>query len=66
MDKLQDCFLQKDSLLISINIYLSQIDIDDLETVKISVSNVFGEPDKGCKNMTVDKWISFYLGTDSV
>jgi hypothetical protein len=33
---------------------------DDLDPAKVSVPDVFGEPDEGRKNMTVNTWLNFY------
>lgn len=33
---------------------------DNLDAAKVSVPDVFGEPDEGRKNMTVNTWLNFY------
>ena len=33
---------------------------DNIEAAKISVPDVFGDPDEGRKNMTVNHWLNFY------
>ena len=33
---------------------------DNIEATKISVPDVFGDPDEGRKNMTVNTWLNFY------